>query len=471
MLNYLRESLHWMYLAFFKPFTSLKEERKFTRGQAFATLIKIYPVIIAISMLLLVVVGGLVRFAGASFPWGEAFLGLSLGLPLGLTVGLFWGLTAGLFYGIFSGLFSGLSGGLINEVFRGSVSGLIVGAILGLLFGLLVTHGIELFEKREEPESRFWVGIGGGLFFGVLIGLVESRAEVRNYVLAFPIAFSLAYFRVFFLLPYAWQYTRARKAHDSFRLFHNSPVYWDEVMTMPLPYLRDWLVSLVKQDRERGLDEILFVAEERPFQRKAAFSALLVVAEQDLQLINNLNDLAKASYELDVFPNEDKALPIGLNDARRHLNAISTLAFEYQMRLTPTMQLKVLGYLHSELKTFRNVMALTAPPLGTAFQALAVRWLEMVKQAEAIASEQLKFAPLPNAYVAGAPLLPRDFSLLKGRRDIIRAIETFVLNTGQRHVLLLYGRRRTGKSSTLLNLPRLLSSQFEPVYIDCQDAK
>ncbi|MGH9838082.1 MAG: ATP-binding protein [Blastocatellia bacterium] len=69
------------------------------------------------------------------------------------------------------------------------------------------------------------------------------------------------------------------------------------------------------------------------------------------------------------------------------------------------------------------------------------------------------------------PLQPRDFDLLKGRRDIIRAIEAYTLNTGQRPALLLYGRRRMGKSSTLLNLPRLLSSQFEPVYIDCQDAK
>ncbi|MEK7832812.1 MAG: ATP-binding protein, partial [Acidobacteriota bacterium] len=83
----------------------------------------------------------------------------------------------------------------------------------------------------------------------------------------------------------------------------------------------------------------------------------------------------------------------------------------------------------------------------------------------------LRFISLLNPYVAGAPLQTHDFELLKGRRDIIRAIEKYILNTDQRPSLLLYGRRRAGKSSTLLNLPRLLSSQFEPVYIDCQDAK
>ncbi len=95
----------------------------------------------------------------------------------------------------------------------------------------------------------------------------------------------------------------------------------------------------------------------------------------------------------------------------------------------------------------------------------------MVKHAEAEAHERLKFALVPNPYVAGVPLQTRDFGLLKGRRDIIQAIEKYILNAEQRPSLLLYGRRRTGKSSTLLNLPRLLSSHFEPVYVDCQDAK
>ncbi|MBL8189109.1 MAG: hypothetical protein JNK38_13950, partial [Acidobacteria bacterium] len=82
-----------------------------------------------------------------------------------------------------------------------------------------------------------------------------------------------------------------------------------------------------------------------------------------------------------------------------------------------------------------------------------------------------KSSLLPNPYVAGAPLQSRDFGLHKGRRDIIRAIEKYILDTNQRPALMLYGRRRTGKTSTLLNLPLLISSQFEPVYIDCQDAK
>jgi hypothetical protein len=46
-------------------------------------------------------------------------------------------------------------------------------------------------------------------------------------------------------------------------------------------------------------------------------------------------------------------------------------------------------------------------------------------------------------------LLARDNELFKGRRDIIFAIEERIINTGQRPALLLYGRRRMGKTSTL----------------------
>jgi len=78
---------------------------------------------------------------------------------------------------------------------------------------------------------------------------------------------------------------------------------------------------------------------------------------------------------------------------------------------------------------------------------------------------------LPNPFVVGNPLMDRDHNLFKGRKDIIVAIEENIINPAQRPALLLYGRRRIGKTSTLLNLPRLLSSKFVPVFIDCQDAK
>ena len=359
----------------------------------------------------------------------------------GVVVGLVVVVVVGLVFGVVVGLVVGLVGGLVVGLFFDLVDGLVV----GLVFGLVV-----------------------GLVFGLVVGLVGGLVEGLNFLLVYLPTFAFFFLRPFYLIPHLWQYGRASGSRDPFNLLRRSPVYWDELIATPLPRLKDWLVDLAKRDRERGLQEILFVAKKHPFQRKAAFKALLAVAEQDLQVVHDVKGLVDAPYLLSVFPFDDKTLPKGLDDARRRLNTISTLAHDYQFRLTPDGQLKVLEELRQELETFRGAMAFTAAPVGTMFQPLAARWLELVKTTEAEIRWRLQFTALPNPFVFGNPLQPRDESLFVGRRDILRALESYILNTNQRPSLLLYGRRRTGKSSTLLNLPR---SKFEPVYMDCQDAK
>ena len=140
-------------------------------------------------------------------------------------------------------------------------------------------------------------------------------------------------------------------------------------------------------------------------------------------------------------------------------------------RTTAIGQLKILQELQDELRALQSRMALVGPPVGLGFQPLARRWLLLVKQEQANCQQQLSFTPLPNPFVVGNPLQSRDHDLFKGRKDIIVALEEHIINTGQRPTLLLYGRRRIGKTSTLLNLPRLLSSQFVSIFIDLQDAK
>ena len=457
MLNYLRESLHWMHLAFFKPITLAAEAKKLSRKQSIVIFLKVYPVAAAIYSLMLVAVGGACELVGYSFNWNEAFVGL--GILLGVVLGVGLGVVLGA--GLGAGLAGGLGFGLVGGLGAGLVGGLgfvqggfgLAGLGLGLAVGL-----------NGRLDSGLAVGLGLGLFFG----LKEGLAEALNYALAALPTFFLIYFRPFYLLPYALQYWRAASARDPFKVFRASPVYWDEVIATPLPRLKDWLVSLVKRDRTRGMEEILFVAEKRPYQRKAALKALLAVAEQDLQLIHDVKGLVNAANILKAFPAERKESLKGLSEAQRRGNTISALAQDYQSRLTPDGQLKVLEELRGELETFRSAMALTAAPVGTTFQPLAARWLSFIKDAEAEARDRMQFSVLPNPYISGNPLQPRDEQLFVGRRDILRELENYILNTNQRPSLFLYGRRRTGKSSTLLNLPR---SQFEPVYIDCQDAK
>src|SRR5215831_19245668 len=87
MRKYLKESLHWLHLAFFKPVTLQAEAGGFTRRQAVRMYLRVLPVQLAVIVIVVVFAGILSELAGYRFPWSQALAG-SLGFGLG--VGLFW---------------------------------------------------------------------------------------------------------------------------------------------------------------------------------------------------------------------------------------------------------------------------------------------------------------------------------------------------------------------------------------------
>ncbi|MFO7679072.1 MAG: PQQ-binding-like beta-propeller repeat protein [Chloroflexota bacterium] len=78
-----------------------------------------------------------------------------------------------------------------------------------------------------------------------------------------------------------------------------------------------------------------------------------------------------------------------------------------------------------------------------------------------------EFQPIPNPYLPGTPLR-QDSPLFYGREDLFAFIEENAARLSQRNVLILFGQRRTGKTSILLRLQQHLPQNILPVYIDCQ---
>lgn len=74
-----------------------------------------------------------------------------------------------------------------------------------------------------------------------------------------------------------------------------------------------------------------------------------------------------------------------------------------------------------------------------------------------------------NPYIPGNPLNLQSFELFKGREDLAQKIVN-LLRSQSRPTLVLHGPRRMGKTSFLLQLPRLLPSSYLPIYLDMQDA-
>lgn len=457
---YLKDSLHWLYLFCFKLRTFMLEAETLSRWQAVAVFLKIYPWLWVGGLVLLCVIGLTSEWAGLSFHWQRSFLefargGLSGGLMVSLMVRQFTGQFSALFLGLFSGLFVGLDG------VQGNVlgSGLLVGVGIGILAGLsVVLRGGVL-----NGLIILVLGLLLGLLFG---GLSEVTGFATAYFPMFLIAFAVAYGR-----PYYWpfhlaQFWRARRSRNWLAHFRHSPVHWDETIGSPLPWLSDWLFEIAKADRNYGLREVLWVAAERPFQRKAAQKALLKLAAYDLRQLTTVAQLAHVDKALAFLTDDEKLTPAGLQTAAARMTKLAALAQDYLLRHTPNGQHKALLELQSELQTFQQAMALLPAPTGSELQQVAAQWQATVNAAEAELRARL---PLSNPFVAGNPLKEHEEELFKGRRDLIVKLEDAIFTN--RPSLLLYGRRRTGKTSTLLNLPRLMSSQFVPVFLNCQNQK
>lgn len=505
MRKYLKESLLLIYLALFKPVSLRAAGSEFTNREIILVYLKVLPVKLAIIVTIVALGGILSQSAGYQFNWSVALVGSMI---IGLVFGLFFGLSqVGLGGGLWSGLVVGLWGGLAlglggtawfvfadNGTWEAWLGGLLGGLGIGLVLGLGVTDGlwlsIGLFVGLVGMLTAGPVGIAigfvagalvrevvAGLVVGLAFGLVSALPvaavngqKALHFVTAYSSVFLFVYLRPFHLIPYAFQRWRSFKAADPFLFFRNSPVYWDEALAMPLPFLCDWLVRLARLDRERGMNEIASVAS-LPYQRSAAQRALVKIVVQDLQEATNIERMAGTPSILAVLPSDAKYLPEGLDDAGRHIRRVANLANDYLTRVTTAGQINVLGELRGVVESFRDAMVLLEAPVGPSFQSTASVWLEIVKAEEAECRKRIVFEPIPNPFVVGNPLMVRDHNLFKGRKDIIIAIEENIINPSQRPALLLYGRRRIGKTSTLLNLPRLLSSKFVPVFIDCQDAK
>jgi len=119
------------------------------------------------------------------------------------------------------------------------------------------------------------------------------------------------------------------------------------------------------------------------------------------------------------------------------------------------------------LKGLEEDLLISSDPRQQRFSAVAVRWQGLVEaHARLLEAESGRSGFIENPYICGLPLDDRQ-EVFVGRVDLIRRIEHVLLER-QAPPLVLYGQRRMGKTSLLLNLKRILNSSIAPAFVDCQ---
>jgi len=121
-----------------------------------------------------------------------------------------------------------------------------------------------------------------------------------------------------------------------------------------------------------------------------------------------------------------------------------------------------------------RMLQLQLPGLGLKVSGIK-RWKPVIERWQRVIELELEEqqkqsqGELLNPFQYGKPLKRDRAYLFKGRQAFADNIVRLVLDRN-RPTLVLHGPRRCGKSSFLLNLPRLLPSEMLPIYLDMQSA-
>jgi hypothetical protein len=355
-------------------------------------------------------------------------------------------------------------GGVDSRVFETTV-------IIGLMSGFGCSPNIALgwTNRWFYPIVQFglfgvMIGVAGGVREGgVMLGVAVGVAA--------GVVCILVTLRVYFWLPeFLWMCllsTFAPHGNRSRWLCYLPPRF-DELIILPLPFMEQMIVEAYRENRSAARETINYLVTSTNQQNVAA-QAIVGIAVDRLSRCQSQMEIVNITDELGWIPSPPpkelgfvlpKLLDIS-QDIRASVEA--TLPYGQSELLNPPIA--ALRELLNNLAFSKNAR------LATTFGSIAQDWLTILETARRTLEEQARYSKeIRQVYIAGNALDPQTAkNRFKGRIDLFREIETLAL-AEQPPVLLLYGGRRTGKTSALKYLPHRVGANLVPLLVDVQGA-
>ncbi len=239
--------------------------------------------------------------------------------------------------------------------------------------------------------------------------------------------------------------------------------FWDSWQFLPWRSLLPWLLWIQQQDAalaRKGLQQL----EHSP-QHGVIAAFNLILNLKTLAEVRNLEQMAQVHQQLQALPNEHAAHTFlqRFQTISRDVTVVNQQGSHYAQRLILHDTEERLDRLIMDLSQYPGHIAKRLLPLG-------LQWRDLLTAAYAELEDSVNLLrEIHNPYVVGIPLTSQQ-DIFVGRHDIIADIEKCLLTTPAPPVLV-YGQRRTGKTSLLSNLSRLLPSRFVFAYLDFQSPR
>lgn len=471
--------LRW---TFFEPVLLDKFARKLTRKESLLWMLRTYPWVILLSIILWIGGMGLIMmldlpvmipqvydtdflktwqqsaslfaklFILVAYTWDGLVVGLVVGLAIafgtvfgaGSHIGVGLGVGFGVIgFGLGLGLFFGLGGDLVNGL---DVSGIVGGFLFGLGFGLI------------SP--------GSNIFFNLFLSLFASLSLSFFVGLGFIPAFYIGYFRLLF-------YTLHILMGFKSLTFTRNPYCRDGIIWLPLWPADKKLLRLAKEDPEGARAFINFLLEYRPLQKRlAARLTHAAAAGLWIQAVDTLHLRVDVFFPLTIpeglpeyRPSEQWLTMVGLvlfqlRASQQHTQiGLKTAAFEEFLKL---------------LRAFREQTLRESRKWNQDYLEALDLWLKVAHEhLRSLRQQAALLEPMAaNIYRSGEALHPNmDANIFVGRDDLRETLAREILTARAMPMFLIQGQRRVGKTSLLNFLPVLLGPQFQVVFQDMQSER
>jgi len=440
------------------------------------------------------------RLSGVPWSWtsfaGDLAVGIAFGIAIGIaagigrfTSGIASGVSAVIAFGIAFGIGGGthwialgIAVGIVGTIVPPMAYGVPGVIAVGIVFGIGATFNFGTI-------SGIFLGITMGFSFG--LGLGRARGIARGFVAAITavivsrlpvaidhgitvstaiqatsfrmVAFGFASLRLYYQLIhplFMWPAVRG-----GWYPWH--PVAWDDLCDFPFPGLDRLLVAYAEQKPASGQQEIERLITSYPMHRMAALRARTILLARQASCLTDLSQLSVVAARLPEgqkgFLKQNRQVREGLGEIgsqQLHLNAVDR----------PMLREPVALNLVHEIESFRSRLAGFEEPLRTEFRAAAERWETSARKQLDDARRMLARQPIRQVFRAGDPV-DRESEAFVLRDAVVGQLDQQVTLAGGCPGVVLYARRRMGKSTVLRNLTGLLPQSTLTAVISMQDPR
>ena len=415
--------------------------------------------------------------------------GMAVGMAVVVVVGVALSVSFGVSFGV-AGVMFGMAGGVAGCVVGGVAVGVVVGVAVGVAglpwLPFVLACWFIATSAAARNRSAGVVAAGWLTFLTLFEGpgiktLVAPSVALIGYFHIFPGYLAFAALSQLSALP-----ARLKQLKPSaLRQLHWLPPYTSEWLWLPLPNHDRILAAACREDASAGLTAYQYIQQfDLPGFRSTLQKARpQIVADCFAAPISTPDLIATASPKHPILPilapsfyptaPEENSPPIDTTDLPE-LQAMVPRLQNIARDLDAALQGSTAPIRERGLERIANNLPLLAAQIpGLVGPAAARRWQPVITCWQRLLDRELAHqrqqspGEILNPFLFGNPVPRSRAALFQGRQALKDRILRLLL-TDNRPTLVLHGPRRCGKTSLLLNLPRLFPSDILSIYVDLQ---